>query len=352
MFASLTSSDPKLLIKLNINTRLNSFLKLGKRFKNLPDDETERLFEQAEHQNPWFTKDNIRLAFEGLLNYLEEEKMNRWVADYDFSVIQPKTVGVVMAGNIPMAGIHDMICVLLSGHNLKAKLSNQDEVLIRFIADELMKIEPDFAQKIEFAEVLSNIDAVIATGSDNTSRYFDYYFSKYPHIIRKNRTSIAVLTGDESADDLKALGHDIFSYFGLGCRNVSKLYVPKGYEINSLFEHFKDYDTLIDHYKYHNNYYYQKSILLVNQTEHKDTGFAIFIETDKLVSPVSMIYYEFYDDLNDLRNELILISDKIQCIVSNENFFGKNVKFGTAQKPEPWDYADDIDTIKFLTELR
>ncbi len=325
---------------------------MGERLKNLPASELDLLFELVEYQNPWFTRENIQLAFDSLLNYLDEEKMNQWLAGYDFSAIQPKTVGVVMAGNIPMVGIHDMICVLLSGHHLKAKLSKQDEILIKFIADELVKIKPAFAHKIEFADVLKDVDAVIATGSDNTSRYFDYYFSRYPHIIRRNRTSIAILTGEESTDDLSGLGHDIFSYFGLGCRNVAKLYLPTGYNPDYLFQDFQDFNTLTIHHKYHNNYYYQKSILLVNQTEHKDTGYAIFMESDKLESPISVVYYEYYVSLEGLRKGLSLISDKIQCIVSNVDFYGKSIKFGTAQRPEPWDYADEIDTIKFLTGLQ
>ena len=336
---------------MNINTRANSFLALGRQLRTLPPEVLDEVFESAEYHNPWFTKESCRLAFDGLLNYLDENKLPQWISRYHFSAAVPKTVGVVMAGNIPMVGIHDMICVLLSGHKLKAKLSSQDEILIKFVAKKLIEIEPQFAERIEFAEVLKDIDAVIATGSDNTSRYFDYYFSKYPHIIRKNRTSVAVLNGNESEDDLKALGHDIFSYFGLGCRNVSKLFVPDGYDIGALLRHFKDYDTLTDHHKYHNNYYYQKSIALVNQTAHHDSGFALFIESEKLVSPISVVYYELYENIDKLSKRLLLEANKIQCIVSNDQIHEKTIKFGKAQRPEPWDYADDVDTLKFLSSI-
>jgi hypothetical protein len=244
-----------------------------------------------------------------------------------------------------------MICVLISGHKLIAKLSSQDDVLIPFIADELIKIEPEFKDAIEFVDQLKGMDAVIATGSDNTSRYFDYYFSKYPNIIRKNRTSIAILMGDENANELKDLGKDLFSYFGLGCRNVSKLFLPDGYDIKKLIPHLENFKYIIDHNKYGNNYFYRKSIFLVNQIEHLDNGFALFHHNDQLVSPISVIYYNYYKDLNSLKNQLIPMKDKIQCIVGNEGFIGNSVQFGKAQMPEIWDYADNIDTLDFLTKL-
>ncbi|MCK5467478.1 MAG: acyl-CoA reductase [Cyclobacteriaceae bacterium] len=306
---------------------------------------------RASYKNPWFTYDNVRLSFDGLVHYLEENKIGTWLTKYDLSQVSSKNVGVVMAGNIPMVGIHDMICVLISGHNLIAKLSSQDDVLIPFIADELIKIESEFKNSIQTVEQLKGVDAVIATGSDNSARYFDYYFSKYPNIIRKNRTSIAIINGDENTNELKDLGQDLFSYFGLGCRNVSKLFLPTGYDIKKLISHLENFKYIIDHNKYGNNYFYRKSIFLVNQIEHLDNGFALFHHSDQLVSPISVIYYDYYNDLNSLKKQLIPMKDKIQCIVSNEDIMDKSVIFGKAQMPEIWDYADHIDTLDFLTKI-
>jgi hypothetical protein len=223
---------------LDFIKRTNAFLELGYRLKNLDSEIFNEVMERASTQNPWFTNENIRLSFTGLIHYLEEKRMSLWLNKYDFSkVVLSKKVGVVMAGNIPMVGIHDMICVLISGHKIIAKLSSQDDVLIPFIANELIKIEPEFKDTIQFVDKLKGMDAVIATGSDNTARYFDFYFSKYPNIIRKNRTSIAILTGEENPNELKDLGLDLFTYFGLGCRNVSKIFLPVGYDINKMISY-------------------------------------------------------------------------------------------------------------------
>jgi hypothetical protein len=336
--------------KLDLNGRTLSFLKLSERLKNLDHRRREEVFDDAAYHNPWFTRDNIELAFAGLLNYLDKRTIDRWLKNYRFNEKKSLKVGVVMAGNIPMVGIHDMICVLLSGHHLMAKLSSQDQVLIKFISDELIDIAPEWKNKITFADRLKEIDAVIATGSDNTARYFDYYFAKIPHIIRKNRTSIAIINGTESKEELQNLGKDIFSYFGLGCRNVSKIFIPLGYDPTSLFPYWDSYIHIADHHKYHNNYHYQRTIMLVNQTPHSDNGFVMLQQNENLVSPIGVLYYEFYDQLNDLKGRLHLLEDKIQCIVTNENFPGK-IKFGKAQMPDINDFADNIDTMEFLSNL-
>ncbi len=311
----------------------------------------DKYIEQASYKNPWFTPENIELSFDGLIRYLEEDSIRTWLKSYDLTKVKQKNVGIVMAGNIPLVGIHDMICVLISGHRLVAKLSSQDEILIPFITDELEKIDPEIKNNIEFVDRLKGIDAVIATGSDNSSRYFHYYFSKIPNIIRKNRTSIAVLTGDESFSEMKLLAKDVFSYFGLGCRNVSKIFLSENYDIKNLISSFEDNHYLIDHNKYNNNYAYQRSILLVNMTKHLDSGFALFQQSEKLVSPISIIYYDYYKDIDSLKNQLFSNKDKIQCIVSKQDLLDGSVQFGKAQSPEIWDYADDIDTMKFLCEI-
>lgn len=335
---------------MDLNGRTLSFLKLAERLKNLDHQRLEELFDDAAYHNPWFTRDNAELAFDGLLNYLDKRTFNRWLKNYSFNEKRSLKVGVVMAGNIPMVGIHDMICVLLSGHHLMAKLSSQDQVLIKFISDELIDIDQEWKDKITFVDRLKEIDAVIATGSDNTARYFNYYFAKIPHIIRKNRTSVAIINGNETKKELHELGKDIFSYFGLGCRNVSKIYLPLNYDLKSLFPEWESFSHIANHHKYHNNYHYQRTIMLVNQSPHLDNGFVLMQQNENLVSPIGVLYYEYYDQMNDLQRRLQLLQDKIQCIVTNENFPGK-IKFGKAQMPDINDFADNIDTMKFLSNL-
>jgi hypothetical protein len=335
---------------LDLKRRTNSFLELAFNLRRKGPDLLDKLFEDAIYQNPWFTKENIKLAYDGLLAYLDEKKLTDWLNNYDLKDTQPKTVGVVMAGNIPLVGIHDLLCVLLSGHYVKAKLSSQDEVLMKFVINELIGVEPEFAPRIILADRLRNIEAVIATGSDNTARYFNYYFSGIPHIIRKNRTSVAILNGRESEEDLMQLGKDIFSYFGLGCRNVSKILLPVGHDVISLFPHWESFKYIGDHHKYHNNYHYQKSIMLVNLSPHYDNGFVLLIKNENLVSPIGTIYYDHYQNINNVYDYLASQKEKIQCIVTGEEIPGK-IKFGKAQMPNINDFADNIDTMEFLCNL-
>lgn len=330
---------------------VNSFLELGKRLKAGNIKGIDSTIKLAEAKNPWFTQDNIDFALSGITTWLQADSVKSWISKYKVTTSNSKQIGVVMAGNIPLVGIHDAICVLMSGHSLKAKLSSQDDVLIPMLFNELIKINPAFSNKIEFVEKLSQFDGVIATGSDNTSRYFEYYFSKVPHLIRKNRTSIAILNGDESSETIRLLADDIFRYFGLGCRNVSKIYIPTGYDISKLFPDLDKYHNLTDHHKYHNNYYYHKSILLVNQIPHFDTGFALFRESPDLVSPIGTVFYEYYNNEKDLSNQLRPLISKIQCIVSNSSLYGANTSFGQAQHPQIGDYADQVDTMDFLLNI-
>jgi hypothetical protein len=339
---------------LDFIKRTNSFLTLGQRFQKLNGAQFNELIRKANYQNPWFTPNNIKLAFAGLVNYLNGQKLQSWLKKYPTIIKERPSsnkVGIVMAGNIPIVGVHDLICVLISGHAAQVKLSSQDDVLMQFIINELKTIEPEYEDRIETTDQLKGMDAVIATGSNNTSRYFDYYFSKYPNIIRKNRTSAAVLTGDESSQDLQNLGNDIFSYFGLGCRNVSKLFLPEGYEIQKLIPHFEHYQDIQNHHKYANNYFYNRSIFLVNQTVHLDSGFALFRQTKELYSPISVIYYDFYKNTHDLIRQLSDKSENIQCIVSNETAIPNRIDFGSAQHPDIWDYADNVDTMEFLSKI-
>lgn len=334
---------------MSVEERLEAFEKLGKYLRAIDEVELDILLQNARKENPWFTRDSVSLALGGIRRYLDAGKMRKWVSAYKANPHPSRTIAVIMAGNIPAAGFHDFMTVLMSGHSLMAKLSSKDSVLLTHLSQKLIGIEPRFQNRIDLAARLKNFDAVIATGSDNSSRYFNYYFGKYPHIIRRNRTSCAVLSGSETADDLRRLGGDVFSYFGLGCRNVSKILVPTDFDPVRLVNAWDMYADIIHHPKYHNNYDYQKSILLVNKIPFYDSGFAILHENEKLVSPISVVYFERYKDRADLEALLRAMSDKIQCTVGN--MLPDLVPFGQAQSPELWDYADQVDTFRFLEEL-
>jgi hypothetical protein len=334
---------------MTVLERIEAFEKLGNNLSAIDAVAFEDLALKARNENPWFTERSIKLAFNGVCEYLKPDSLKRWTTPYFLCPTRPKRVAVVMAGNLPLVGFHDFLSVLISGHAILIKFSSKDSVLLNFVVKTLIAIEPRFAASIIFGEQLKNFDAVIATGSDNSARYFHYYFDKYPNIIRKNRTSCAVLTGKETPTEIHSLGHDIFSYFGLGCRNVSKIYIPNRYDLTLLFPHWHSFQSIIDHHKYHNNYDYQKSILLINRIPFFDTGFLLLQESDKLVSPISVVYYEYYQDESSLALKLIETKDKIQCVVGNST--QGSVSFGRAQSPNAWDYADQIDTLKFLEKL-
>lgn len=333
---------------MTLENRIEAFVELGNRLRNLTPEERQAWAFAAASRNTWFTEENVNYALNGVIAMLEEQYLREWLYPYHLKQVTPKKVGVVMAGNIPMVGFHDFLSVLISGHDLLAKLSSDDEALIRHITNMLIGIEPAFANRIEFVNLLKGADAIIATGSDNTARYFEYYFAKRPHIIRKNRSSIGVLTGHEETDDLKALGEDIFRYYGLGCRNVSKVFVPEGYTFDKFFEANEHRSNILDLHKYHNNYDYNKSILLVNRVPHFDNGFMLVQPSDKLVSPISVLFYETFSSLADLRQKLAAVKDKTQCIVSAHSWMDESIAFGQAQCPMVWDYADGVDTIAFL----
>ncbi len=334
---------------MNLEERIEAFLKLGSQLKNLTSVGLEDLSYKARSENPWFTHESVVLSIQGIAYMLQPESIKQWVSNYDLSSLSEKRIGVAMAGNIPMVGFHDMLCVLIAGHTLVAKLSSQDTVLMQYIAELLKKINKEFSTKILFEERLKNIDAMIATGSDNTSRYFEYYFRNIPHIIRKNRSSCGVIMGAEDPTEIIKLGSDIFSYFGLGCRNISKIYIPIGYEIKNLMEPIEQYKEIIHQNKYVNNYDYRKSIFLVNGDNYYDNGFLLLLESENLVSPISVLYFEYYQSLEDLSSKIAMHTDKIQCIASAKGWLKESIPFGTTQLPKLWDYADQVDTVEFLS---
>ena len=338
--------------KFNITSAINAFTALGNYLLN-PDEQLSTIIESEHQYNAWFNTASVEKAVTAIGKTLNADDLTAWLNKYNLNNTAGKKVGLILAGNIPLVGFHDVLCVLISGNYALIKASAQDARLIKHILQKLVEIEPAYANQYSFVDRLENFDAVIATGSNNTSRYFEYYFSKVSHIIRKNRNSLAVLTGKETAQQLFELGHDIFDYYGLGCRNVSKLLVPKGYNFNFFFESIESYHPIIDHHKYNNNYDYNKSIYLVNSDKHLDNGFLLVKEDSNWVSPLAVLYYEYYDDLASAENMINEVGDKLQCVVSAIplQIQTQIVSFGMSQQPALWDYADGIDTMDFLSNL-
>ena len=337
-----------------------TFSKLGDFIiQNLDTDALKPLFSATRNENGWFTEDNVKLAVENIAKiYLNETALEKFTQKYAFlnENFNPKKIGIVMAGNIPAVGFHDLLCVVLSGNIALLKLSSSDTASMTFLINKLYEFDPELKNTIIIAQRLNDADALIATGSDNTAKHFEYYFSSKPRIIRRNRTSVAVLNGNESRAELANLGNDIFQYFGLGCRNVSKFYVPIGYTFDKFYESIEYWSTIQLHHKYNNNYDYNKSIYLVNRIPHLDNGFLLLKETggrpdDSLVSPISVCFYETYENDAHLEQLLAESAEKIQCTVSSDTRFLNSFKFGEAQVPKLEDFADGIDTMEFLINL-
>jgi hypothetical protein len=314
-----------------------------------------RLIKEVSIYNPWFTEEFVLEALDGICHMLKREHLEKWLFNYP-ELYRPdareKIIGIVMAGNIPLVGFHDFLCIMVSGNRVMAKPSSKDEHLIKAMADILVTIDPSFSDRITFAEeYLSGMDAVIATGSNNTSRYFQYYFRNIPAIIRKNRNSIAVLTGTESDSQLMDLGKDIFTFFGLGCRNVTKIYIPENYDLIRLMSIYESYGNLCNHNKYGNNVDYYRTIFLMNRIPFLDNGALLLKEDPAMASPVGVVYYEKYSDIEVIKQLIEANRNQLQCIVSVDPAVEGAILPGSTQKPFPWDYADGVDTLRFLTEI-
>lgn len=347
---------------MDLSQRLDSFIRLGKFLRefSLESSNNEHALKLKEivkndHiYNPWFTETNILQSLKAIGESLRKENIELWIKNYPKlkNQTEVKKIGVITAGNIPLVGFHDFITTLMSGNIFYAKLSSKDNRLLKFISDYLIFLNNDFKKLIYFTEdKLENFEAIIATGSNNTSRYFDYYFGKYSNIIRKNRNSIAILTGSETNSDIESLAFDIFSYFGLGCRNVSKLFLPKDYCLDSFFKNITHFESVYNHNKYANNYDYNKSIYLMNQIQHFDNGFVLLKEDEGLSSPIGVLFFQYYDYIQQVKEYLNLNKDQIQCVVTNSENISEAIPFGKAQQPELWDYADNVDTMHFLLSL-
>ena len=338
--------------KIEIISDIGEFLKnyLDEKYDNKKDDnliEFEKVIKKAQSNNSWFTDENIKINLTYWSKKLIKTNLNQWLSKYNLKDTSRKNIAIIMAGNIPLVGFHDFICVFLAGHNSIIKLSSNDKYLIPFLLN-LVKFPSD--RVVYLDGMLKDYDAVIATGSDNTSRYFEYYFKNKQSIIRKNRNSIAILDGNETDEDLKSLSHDILTYFGLGCRSVSKLYVPKGYNFDSFFNSIFGYKDLINNHKYANNYDYNKAIYLMSEYKFLDNGFFMIKEGKEMHSPISTINYEYYDNISHLNEKIKQQEENIQCVVSNIKFEGR-IDFGETQNPSLNQYADNIDVMNFLLTI-
>ncbi|NQY06099.1 MAG: acyl-CoA reductase [Flavobacteriaceae bacterium] len=351
----------------NLNKRIQAFSQLGHflsqfttngiekndsiKYNDIFFDAFKMQLERASEFNGWFTLGNVLFACEGWANLLNEENLNQWLSDYSIDDTNTKTIGIIMAGNIPLVGFHDFISVLITGHKVLVKQSSNDKHLLPILAKYLQYSDASFKDAITFTEEkLERFDAVIATGSNNTARYFEYYFGKYPSIIRKNRNSVAILTGKETEEELTGLADDIFLYFGLGCRSVSKLFIPQEYNFDTFFNAMYRYKDIINNAKYANNYDYNKAVYLMSLFDLLENGFLMLKEDESYASPIASIFYERYKSLEQLKEKLNNDAEAIQCIVAN-NLIEHEVAFGQTQLPQLADYADGVDTIEFLTSL-
>jgi Acyl-CoA reductase (LuxC) len=339
---------------MTLENRIQSFVKLGQWLKHsLDNEELEEILVRTRLKNGWFTAANTQAALRAIATeFLDETKLRSWLSVYSIKERTHQRVGLVMAGNIPAVGFHDVLCVLLSGHKLLAKISADDQVLMSLFLDKLVEINPDWAGYIQLADRLNAADVYIATGSDNTARYFEYYFAQKPHIIRKNRTSVAILNGKESNDELALLGGDVLQYFGLGCRNVAKVFVPTGYVFDAFYEAIEPLATqYVYHHKYFNNYEYNRSVYLVNREPHFDNGFLMLRASEALVSPISVLFYEAYNSVETLTQTIDSQLSKIQYVVSQNGWYQQSGTLGSAQCPALTNYADGVDTMAFLCGL-
>ena len=353
---------------MTLETKKSVFVELGKFLKQFSENDTirksdvlhndlffddfEKLIYLSQSHNGWYTPEQVYFAIKSWADALNEENLDKWLSTYTEEFSQndntEKTVALILAGNIPLVGFHDFLSVLITGNKALIKTSSNDQHLLPFLAKYLIAVNESLQDKITFVEgKLENFDTVIATGSNNTARYFEYYFKDKPSIIRKNRNSAAVLNGKESKEELEALGEDIFRYFGLGCRNVSKIFVPKGYSFDAFFEAIFKYQDVIHYEKYANNYDYNKAVFLMSNFKLLDNGFLTIKEDSSYASPISSVFYEFYENIEDLQARLSADSEQIQCIVSND-LIENSIPFGQTQNPQLWDYADNVDTITFL----
>ena len=329
---------------------INNLVRLGELLSKT--EQFNDIFDKAEQQNSWFTRANVIFAFKSWSEALSKNNVQQWLSQYQLpQTTSPKKILIIMAGNLPLVGFHDLLCVLVAEHKAIVKLSSDDGILLPYLIKQIRAFATEWAEAVAFTDdKVTEYDAVIATGSDNTARYFEYYFGKKPHIIRKNRHSVAVLTGEETPEELQDLGKDIFLYYGLGCRSVSKLFVPQGYDFNLLFQAIYPYKDIIEEQKYANNYDYNKAVYLMSLYKLLENGFLLLKEDEHYGSPIATLFYEYYTNKETLKKKLATDREKIQCVVGH-NFIDGEIPFGQTQTPKLWDYADGVNTLTFLLNL-
>ncbi len=336
---------------MNSGEKISALVKLGEFIINIINEEDHPVYRQVFNQNQWFIREFVKTALLGLTNYLEPESLKSWIDSYHVTIRNPKDVGLVLAGNIPAVGFHDILCLLISDHRAYVKPSHKDIILPSLLISKLKEIEPKFEDKIFVVNTIENVTAVIATGSDNTARYLEAEYQKIPKLIRKNRSSIAVLQGNETGEDLHSLADDIFLYFGMGCRNVSKLFLPENYDLKLLMSILQSKKWMGDHQKFQHNYLHQKSLNHLVDASFIDGGFYLLQGSDKIISPICTIYYDYYKDVEGLLHQIFIHQEKIQTIVTRIPEIHNSVSFGKAQFPQLRDYSDGKDTLQFLIDL-
>lgn len=333
--------------------RIDLMVRLGNHLLG-QDDYLQAVMHRTEFNNPWFTKADQARAIEAIArHFLQREKLEEWITRYPVSV-EPtgKTVGIVMAGNIPLVGFHDWLCVFAAGHRAVVKLSEKDAYLFPYLIQLLQSWAPEMEGMVEIVDKLKDYDAVIATGSNNSARYFEAYFGKKPHIIRRNRNGVAVLNGDETTEELQLLGEDVFSFYGLGCRNVAKLYLPEGYHFDPLLEALHEYRQIVLNEKYKHNFDYNYALFMLNKVPFKANGCILLKEDPALASRIACLHYEHYRDVEQVGSELDLRREEVQCVVARPGLLNHpTIPFGSTQAPGLADYADGVDTMAFLTEI-
>ena len=350
---------------MNLYQRVKALDKLGKILSSIGENrnwkgfdlgiteneynDLEELTRSVRVFNGWFTEKEVKNSFKAWGSQLSLQNIEKWIKSYALEDIQSnKKVGIIMAGNIPLVGFHDYLCCYVAGYKSKIKLSSDDDKLFPALLNILNHFDNTVLERSEIVIAqLKNIDGVIATGSNNSSRYFEQYFGKYPNIIRKSRTSVAIITGTETEEELQGLANDVFAFYGLGCRNVTKVFLPKGYDLDNLFRAFFPFQYVSENNKYANNYDYHKAVFIMEQYDLLENGFLIMKEDQSLHSPIGTLYYEYYSDAKAIQDHLRQFDENIQCIVSKNH-----IPFGKAQNPELWDYADNVDTIDFLLGLK
>lgn len=339
---------------MNLAERKAALVRLGEHLRG-EDEYLRAVMHRTEFNNAWFTMENQERAVQAIAeHYLDADKLEEWLGRYEIPNVtpDPKVVGLVLAGNIPLVGFHDLLCVFAAGHRARIKLSEKDRFLLPYLLQLLERFDERTASYFMLTEKLTDLDAVIATGSNNSARYFEAYFGKYPHIIRRNRNAVAVLTGEETPEELHALGKDIFSYFGLGCRNVAKVYVPRGYDMNVLLEALHEFRDIILHEKYRHNFDYNYALNVMNKAPYLANGCIILTEKSAPQSRIAGLHYEYYDELPAVEQDIAAREEEIQCVAAREGVLNTDtLPFGKAQAPELWDYADGVDTMAFLLAL-